>query len=243
MRGARAAQKAELDHKVMRRVYVFSLPIRFFHWINALAIIVLIVTGLIMANPPAIQQGQEASFGYWFGTVRFIHFASAYIFTVGFAFRMYWMFAGNKYERWENFISMNKAFWKDLVKVIQMDVLLKKNKQHFAIDHNALAGFSYFMLFVLMLLMVLTGFALYSSMSPSWFPQLLDWVTGVLGGDIITRQVHHVAMWAFVIFIIIHVYLVFYHDYVEGHGEISSMGGGWKFIEEDCLEKEDCNHE
>ena len=80
-------------------------------------------------------------------------------------------------------------------------------------------------------------------MSPSWFPQLLDWVTGVLGGDIITRQVHHVAMWAFVIFIIIHVYLVFYHDYVEGHGEISSMGGGWKFIEEDCLEKEDCNHE
>ena len=28
----------------------------------------------------------------------------------------------------------------------------------------------------------------------------------------------------------IHVYLVFYHDYVEGHGVLSSMAGGWKFL-------------
>jgi Ni/Fe-hydrogenase 1 B-type cytochrome subunit len=30
---------------------------------------------------------------------------------------------------------------------------------------------------------------------------------------------------------VIHVYLVFYHDYVEGRGVISSMAGGWKFVE------------
>jgi len=29
----------------------------------------------------------------------------------------------------------------------------------------------------------------------------------------------------------IHMYLVFYHDYVEGRGVTSSMVGGWKFIE------------
>ena len=28
----------------------------------------------------------------------------------------------------------------------------------------------------------------------------------------------------------VHVYLVFYHDYVEGHGVMSSMVGGWKFL-------------
>ena len=39
-------------------------------------------------------------------------------------------------------------------------------------------------------------------------------------------------------FAAIHVYLVFYHDYVEGRGEISSMGGGWKFIEEEFFKKE-----
>jgi len=42
-------------------------------------------------------------------------------------------------------------------------------------------------------------------------------------------------MWFFIIFSMIHVYLVFYHDYVEGRGTLSSMGGGWKFIEKDNL--------
>jgi len=35
------------------------------------------------------------------------------------------------------------------------------------------------------------------------------------------------------LFALVHVYIVFYHDYVEGRGEISSMGGGWKFIEKE----------
>ena len=45
-------------------------------------------------------------------------------------------------------------------------------------------------------------------------------------------------MWLFALFTIIHVYLVFYHDYVEGHGVISSMVGGWKFLEKDQIEAE-----
>jgi Ni/Fe-hydrogenase 1 B-type cytochrome subunit len=44
-------------------------------------------------------------------------------------------------------------------------------------------------------------------------------------------------MWFFPVFIIIHVYLVAYHDYVEGRGILSSMVGGWKFIEAPPAEK------
>ncbi len=47
----------------------------------------------------------------------------------------------------------------------------------------------------------------------------------------LVRHWHHVMMWFFVVFSIVHVYLVFYHDYVEGRGVTSSMVGGWKFIE------------
>jgi Ni/Fe-hydrogenase 1 B-type cytochrome subunit len=65
-----------------------------------------------MANPPAISQGSEASFGYWFGTVRFIHFVAAYIFTVFFIFRIYYLFAGNQFERWRNFVPANKKLFK-----------------------------------------------------------------------------------------------------------------------------------
>jgi Ni/Fe-hydrogenase 1 B-type cytochrome subunit len=229
--------KTAVHHEAMRRVFVFSVPVRIFHWVNALAITVLILTGLIMANPPAISQGSEASFGYWFGTVRFIHFVAAYLFTAVFFMRIYLMFAGNHYERWNNFVPTNKKFFKEIFEVIRFDVLLKPNVKHFAIGHNALAGFSYLILFFFMLIMMATGFALYSNMSNAWFPQLFSWITPLLGGDIMVRIVHHISMWVFILFIIIHVYLVFYHDYVEGRGEISSMGGGWKFVSEENLKK------
>ena len=44
-------------------------------------------------------------------------------------------------------------------------------------------------------------------------------------------------MWFFILFTMIHVYLVFYHDYVEGHGVMSSMVGGWKFLPLDEADK------
>jgi hypothetical protein len=28
---------------------------------------------------------------------------------------------------------------------------------------------------------------------------------------------------------VVHIYLAFYHDYIEGRGTISSIVGGWKF--------------
>jgi Ni/Fe-hydrogenase 1 B-type cytochrome subunit len=222
----------------LRRVYVWELPVRVYHWLNALTIVVLCITGYIIANPPAIQFGGEASFRYWFGINRFIHFAAAYIFFFNFLFRIYWGFVGNKYANWKNFIPTSKRFLHEMWLVLKIDILLQKEKEHMAVGHNALAGFIYFLTFLAFLIQCVTGFGLYASMSDAWLPSLFAWVPGLVGGDIALRMIHHIAMWFFILFTIVHVYLVFYHDYVEGRGEISSMGGGWKFIEEDTFQKE-----
>lgn len=219
----------------LRRVYVWELPVRFFHWINALVILVLGVTGYIIGNPPAIMSASEASFSYWFGTVRFIHFAAAYVFLFNFIIRLYWGFVGNKYANWKNFIPTNWKFVHEIWEVLRIDILLKREKEHMAVGHNALAGFIYFFTFIAFALACITGFGLYAAMSDWWFVQLFAWVPGVVGGDFILRQLHHLVLWFFVVFTIIHVYLVFYHDYVEGRGEMSSMAGGWKFIEEEVF--------
>ena len=44
---------------------------------------------------------------------------------------------------------------------------------------------------------------------------------------------------AIILFAIVHIYLVFYHDYIEQRGETSSIIGGWKFIEEEIADKEE----
>ncbi len=218
-----------------RRVYVWQLPVRFYHWLNALCVAVLIVTGYLIGNPLAISYSTEAYQQYWFGTVRFVHFVAAFIFFFNFMVRIYWGFVGNAYARWENFIPFRKAQWREILEVLKVDVLQAKIKGMISIGHNALAGFTYFLSFLAFLFQSLTGFALYSSMSDSFFPRLFAWIVPLMGGDFAVRQWHHMFMWFFVVFIIIHMYLVFYHDYIEGRGTTSSMVGGWKFEREDVL--------
>ena len=78
--------------KSLREVYVWELPVRIFHWVNATAIVALCVTGYIIGNPPAIQHATPPEANYWFGWVRFIHFAAAFVFILNFIVRLYWAF-------------------------------------------------------------------------------------------------------------------------------------------------------
>ena len=161
-------QKATLG-----RVYVWEIPVRFYHWLNAFCLVVLCVTGYLIGAPLAIQQASEASFSYWFGKVRFIHFVSAYIFFFNFLFRIYWGFVGNRYANWKNFIPFRKKQWKEIKQVIAVDILQADNTPIETIGHNAVAGFTYFMTFLAFLFQCVTGFGLYAAMSKSWFPQLV----------------------------------------------------------------------
>lgn len=217
----------------LREVYVWELPVRFYHWINALCIFILCVTGFIIADPPAIMSEAEATFSFRFGTVRLIHFVTAFVFLFNFMFRIYWGFVGNRFASWKNFIPYRKSQWKELIDVVKVDVLMIKNKPVDSIGHNTLAAVIYFGLFLAFLLQCLTGFGLYAQMSNAFLPKMFAWVVPLLGGDLAVRYIHHILMWFFILFVIVHVYLVFYHDYIERRGVTSSMIGGWKFIEED----------
>ncbi|WP_224484447.1 Ni/Fe-hydrogenase, b-type cytochrome subunit [Robertkochia aurantiaca] len=230
-----------MESRNFKRVYVWELPVRIFHWINALCILVLAITGFIIADPVAILSNAEASESYWFGTVRFIHFATAYVFFFNMLLRIYWAFAGNKYASWKAFLPFSKKRWNNILHVLRIDILLQNEKVHdirnISVGHNMVASLSYIALFVLALVQVFTGFALYADNSDWFLPDLFAWVVPLLGGDFAVRKVHHIATWFFIFFTIVHVYLVFYHDWLEGRGEVSSMFGGYKFIREDRLKK------
>jgi Ni/Fe-hydrogenase 1 B-type cytochrome subunit len=212
-----------------RRVYVWELPVRLYHWVNALCVMVLCTTGYLIGRPLAITYSSEAYQQYWFGTVRFIHFVAGFVFFFNFLVRIYWGFVGNRYAKWTNFIPTRRAQWQEMVEVTKVDVLQTSAHRIVTVGHNALAGVIYFLSFLAFLFQSLTGFALYSSMSHSWFPRMFAWITPLMGGDFAVRQWHHIFMWFFILFVLIHIYLVFYHDYIEGRGTTSSMVGGWKF--------------
>ncbi len=214
---------------LFQRVYVWELPVRLYHWLNALCVVVLCVTGFLIGHPVAISYSTEAYQQYWFGTVRFLHFVFAFLFFFNFLFRIYWGFVGNAYARWTNFIPLKRAQVDEMAEVLKVDLLQTQLRGSISIGHNALAGLIYFLSFLAFLFQAITGFALYSGMSKSLLPRLFAWIVPLMGGDFAVRQWHHIFMWFFVLFALVHVYLVFYHDYVEGRGTTSTMVGGWKF--------------
>ncbi len=222
------------------RVYVWELPTRFFHWVNVGTILILIATGLLIGNPPAIMSGTEATDQYWFGINRFIHFAAAYIFAFNMISRIIWGFFGNKYIKWKSFFPFSKVKFQNLKHVLKMDIFLKNPEKfeysHFSVGHNSFASLAYLSFFVVTIFQVMTGFGLYADNSTWWFPQLFGWVVDVMGGDAQTRLWHHMSMWVTIIFTVAHVYFVIYHDWLEGRGEISSMFGGYKFIRKERVE-------
>ena len=224
-----------METVTMRRVYVWQLPVRLYHWVNALAVVVLGVSGFLIGRPIAFANGAEASFSYYFGWVRFIHFAAAFVFFFNFLARIYWGFVGNAYARWDTFIPLTGRLLKqqtaEVIEVLKVDVLQMKGSPIESVGHNALAGWTYFVSFLAFVFQSVTGFGLYAAMSRAWLPQQFAWIVPMMGGDFAVRQWHHVMLWFFAIFTMVHVYLVFYHDYVEGRGVLSSMAGGWKFVE------------
>jgi Ni/Fe-hydrogenase 1 B-type cytochrome subunit len=213
-----------------RRVYVWELPVRVYHWINAVALVALCVTGYLIGVASSTPVYANESFqSYWFGWVRFIHFLCAFVYVFNFLARLYWGFVGNKYSSWRAFFPFKRAQQQEIVDVIKADVLETKMHGPISTGHNALAGLIYFGTFLAFVFQTITGFALYSSMSTSWLPRMFNWIVPLMGGEFGVRFWHHLFLWFFVTFVIIHVYLAFYHDYIEGRGTVSSIIGGWKF--------------
>ncbi|NCP22170.1 MAG: Ni/Fe-hydrogenase, b-type cytochrome subunit [Flavobacteriales bacterium CG_4_8_14_3_um_filter_35_10] len=220
--------------KNFKRVYVWEVPVRIFHWINVLSLTVLVLSGFLIANPPALLSNAEPFNLHMFGTVRFLHFSAAYIFFFNMILRIYWSFVGNQFSNWRAFWPFTKKNWSNFKHVLKIDILLKNDKipqdKDISIGHNSVATFSYLVMFFVALIQIATGFGLYADSSSFWLPKLFNWVVPLLGGDFMTRTVHHITTWVFIFFALVHIYLVFYHDWLEGRGEVSSMFGGYKFV-------------
>jgi len=107
------------------------------------------------------------------------------------------------------------------------------------VGHNALAGITYTVMFVIMLLEILTGLAMYSqilgnrtfSLFIGWLPRLVDIQT--------LRLIHFFNMYLFFVFVIHHVYSAVLVSWEECNGLVESIFTGYKFVPEDELEQDE----
>jgi Ni/Fe-hydrogenase 1 B-type cytochrome subunit len=211
-------------------VYVYEKPVRLWHWVNAAALVVLAVTGLLIAYPLSVSTG-EASEHFLTGYVRFAHFSAGYILAVGLLGRMYWAVVGNRYAR-ELFTPAvhRRDWWRGLWHEVRWYLFLTPEPQKHA-GHNPLAGLVMFLCFVLgSLFMIVTGFALYGEGlgAGSWTQRLFGWVLPLLGQSQGVHGWHHLGMWLLVIFAAVHVYVAIREQHLSRQSMVSTMLDGWR---------------
>lgn len=230
------AAQLEQGGRTFRSVFVYEWPVRLWHWINALCIVVLAATGWYLGNPVLGPTSGEAVDNFFIGYLRFAHFAAAYIFTVGFLGRIYWAFAGNQYARHlvipEEFT--NPESWKGALKVLRYYFFLEKD-YGIHVGSNPLNQLATFVLFTLpTIFLILTGFALYAEGAGqgSWQYALFGWVLTLFGNSQDVHTWHRVAMWAMVCYVIVHVYLVVRADIMSRESSISTMIGGYRMFKD-----------
>jgi Ni/Fe-hydrogenase 1 B-type cytochrome subunit len=205
--------------------YVWEIPVRVTHWVNFLAILTLTVTGIFIGSPKALALTASQ---YVMGWVRFIHFVAAYLFTISVLSRLYWCFAGNKYARWGEFFPLFTAEGRRrMFDTFKYYTFLTKRVPH-PVGHNALAGTAYSAVFFLYLVMICTGFALYTEhASQSVAHKLTGWMF-LFSTNQGLRMTHHLVMWLLIAFAIHHVYSAWLMDIEERGGVMSSIFSGYK---------------
>jgi len=208
------------------KVLVWELPIRIWHWVTALAIVILLVTGFYIGRP-VVSPGTDGSADpYLMGWMRLTHFVAGFVFMLGLIVRAYWTLFGNRYTTFDVY---KKGYIRGFWETVKFYLFLRHKKPHW-IGHNPMAQFAYWVLFGgCSLILSLTGMYLFVEPQPdTLLGKSFIWVGTLFGNSTIPRDLHLWAAWIIVVFIILHIYLAFREEYLERNGTMGSIFSGWK---------------
>ncbi|KQN36679.1 HupC [Sphingomonas sp. Leaf407] len=222
-----------------RTVYRHRLATRLWHWVNAVAIVILIGSGLMILNAhPRLYWGRYGAnfdtawltfdrFPGWVTIPQTYNLALArnwhlsFALVLGFGLLAYMIVS-----------LVNRHFQRDLTiraRELSRTHLMADVKAHLAFrfhnperpgDYNVLQKLSYaLVLFGLLPLVIATGIAMSPGLNAA-FPWLLD----ILGGRQSARSIHFLAASGITLFVIVHLVLVILAGAVN---EVRSMLTGW----------------
>jgi len=214
-------------------VYIWQIPVRVTHWVTAACIVTLSLTGGYIADPFLIPPG-----GNVMSTIRMIHIITALVFLVSGATRTWWLLVGNRFSRWSAFIPTSRYQATELFRQAGFYGFVRKEIPK-VLGHNQLAATAYLVLFALLLVETVTGFALDGLMGAEPGATAFAWLRELLGPQNL-RLIHHLSMWLILAIALFHVYSCVLVDHIENNGLVSSMIAGYKFpTREEVVESRD----
>ena len=181
-----------------RRTAVHPLWMRITHWLNALAVLVLVASGWRIYNAAPFfpfQFPKEITLGGWLGGALQWHFAAMWLLAAnGLVYLLSNIFSGRLFRKF--FPLSLRGIWQDAQAALH-GKLSHADPRHY----NSVQRFAYLFVMVDIVLLVLSGLVLWKSVQ---FGLLRD----LLGGYEFARRIHFVAMAALVGFVAVHLVMV-----------------------------------
>jgi Ni/Fe-hydrogenase 1 B-type cytochrome subunit len=193
------------------------------HWVRVISILVLTFTGLYI-HWPFIAGGPESFIMAW---MRFFHFIAAYALILGLVVRVYMAFRSTFDSDWKDFSITENI--KNVPDILGYYLFIKRSHKDYR-KYNPLQALAYLFVALVIIFTALTGGALYHGriflILPA--PDSFRWVSSLLGGESYTRIWHILAMWFFIIFMLIHVYMSIMITMINKDKTFSSIFTGYK---------------
>ena len=127
------------------QIFVWSRNVRLFHWINVIAITLLICIGLIIFNGKLFGISTEGKI-----LLKTLHVSVGYVFAINLFFRVVIGFIGKAHERWGQVLPFNKGFSQELSD-------FKADKKSAYKGHNPAGKLMVLALLSLMLIQAISG--------------------------------------------------------------------------------------
>ncbi|RFU49492.1 cytochrome b/b6 domain-containing protein [Paraburkholderia sp. DHOC27] len=183
----------------MSHVTIQPIWVRITHWINALAVVLMVMSGwqVYDASPifPALTFAPAITLGGWLGGALLWHFAVMWLLVGNFLVYLALNFASGRFTR--KLLPLTpKSLVNDIVATVRGKL------SHGDLSHyNAIQKLAYLVVIADIVLLVLSGLAVWKSVQ---FPLLRT----LMGGYDNARVVHFVAMSVLVAFFVVHVVMV-----------------------------------
>ena len=236
------------EHSSTFREYpAWDAPTRWFHWINALAVLGLIATGLMILTGNQLGLSAEGKM-----SLKGVHVSFGYVMAINLLWRFVWAFFGNRYARWRAILPGGPGF-ATAVRAYVTSFLTGEPQQY--VGHNPLARIGVTLLFVLLLIQMATGLMLAGTdlFWPPFGSLFAEWIAapGVDPGtiqpgatDLMDKaayqsmrdfrapfvEVHEIVFFVLATAIVLHIIAVVVTELREGGSITSAMFTGRKIL-------------
>jgi len=224
--GSVVAKECDIEQEIE-----FTANYRWQHWIRAISIVVLTITGFYIAVPFVTPIPNAEPTNFMYALFRSWHIIFGFVMSAVILFKSYLFIFGRKHNIERDAVKdiFNPKIW---IAQIGYYLFITKHPKLSGV-YNPVQFMAYVGFYIMMFILIITGFILYvhvyhDGLGGFLYDPMLS-LEVMMGGLAMVREIHHITMWGVIIFVLAHVYMAIFNAVYGKEGAMDAIFSGIKW--------------